>query len=300
MSSGGLNDSSLSLLGGISNSPNVTKTPKIEGLHNNALASLEGGFLTYEDLVGLGRIKPGKNKYGLKPGESRYGRDIGALLSAFGEADPTLAAYRKAVMQGIEGLDGPEGLPSDYKRTLLEDLRTSQASRGIIDSDTSAIEEAVRLSGGREAIRAQRLGEVQNYLAGVFNPAVGTVIPSIGQMLQGQMGSYGLNLQRDQTQLGYRIEQQKMATDFAGSAAGVLAFISDRRVKKNVELVAVEDGLNIYEFEYVGSYADSMPGRYRGVMADEVDYIPGAVIHGPDGYDLVDYSRISVKMVRVE
>lgn len=203
-----------------SNSPNIQQTPGIGGLYRESLSAMESGFLTYEQLVDMGRLKHAK-KAGLKPGESRYGRDIGALLASLGEADPTMAAYQRMMSQGLEGLDGPDGLPSDYKRTLLEDLRSSQASRGIIDSDTSALEEAVRLSGGREYIRAQRLGEVQNYLAGVFNPAMGAIIPSIGQMLQGSLGSYGLNLQADQTKLGYRTAQMGMIGDVAGTAIGV-------------------------------------------------------------------------------
>ena len=71
---------------------------------------------------------------------------------------------------------------------------------------------------------------------------------------------------------------------------------SDIRLKKNIVKVGVSDwGINIYEFEY-----KSKPGRFRGVMAQElVDTYPAALSVGQDGYYRVDYSVLDVPFEKV-
>lgn len=55
-------------------------------------------------------------------------------------------------------------------------------------------------------------------------------------------------------------------------------------------------GLKLYEF----SYLSDPKKRYRGVMADEVmEYMPDAVVHGLDGFMLVDYGRLGLTMAEV-
>jgi hypothetical protein len=87
--------------------------------------------------------------------------------------------------------------------------------------------------------------------------------------------------------------------NIAGSVMGMFKF-SDRRMKKNVERVGVEGGLPIYEFEYRGKLGKENPGRFRGVMADEVEpLIPSAVKHDKRGRAMVDYAQLGTKMSRV-
>ena len=77
---------------------------------------------------------------------------------------------------------------------------------------------------------------------------------------------------------------------------------SDIRVKENIELVDVlVDGINIYEFDYKPEFKDKAGhGRYRGVMADEVEQImPNAVGRDSDGYKTVHYSMLGIKMEEV-
>jgi hypothetical protein len=66
--------------------------------------------------------------------------------------------------------------------------------------------------------------------------------------------------------------------------------MSDRRLKDNIKLVKITDGIGVYEFNYKGQGV-----KYRGVMADEVAHIPGAVMRGADGFDRVDYSKLPVQ-----
>jgi len=77
---------------------------------------------------------------------------------------------------------------------------------------------------------------------------------------------------------------------------------SDIRVKENIEFVDIlMNGVNIYEFDYKPEFKDkSGYGRYRGVMADEVEQVmPQAVGRDSDGYKTVHYSMLGIKMEEV-
>jgi hypothetical protein len=76
------------------------------------------------------------------------------------------------------------------------------------------------------------------------------------------------------------------------AAAAALPFLSDRRLKKNIEKVGeAKDGLGIYEYEYT---FDPEATRYRGVMADEVKALrPEAYLPKFRGeYDGVNYAAL--------
>lgn len=82
-------------------------------------------------------------------------------------------------------------------------------------------------------------------------------------------------------------------------AAWIGAHPSDRRLKTNIAWVGVDErtGLNLYEFSYRG-----LPGRWRGVMADEVEQrYPDAVLTTDDGpaYKFVNYKALGMEMVPV-
>ena len=66
-------------------------------------------------------------------------------------------------------------------------------------------------------------------------------------------------------------------------------YLSDRRLKTNIEHIATRlDGLKVYVFEYVFE-----AGKHVGLMAQEVlDLYPDAVVERPDGYLMVDYSKV--------
>ena len=77
---------------------------------------------------------------------------------------------------------------------------------------------------------------------------------------------------------------------------------SDIRVKENIEFVDIlMDGINIYEFDYKPEFKDkSGHGRYRGVMADEVEQImPQAVVTDSNGYKYVHYDMLGIQMEQV-
>jgi Chaperone of endosialidase len=66
------------------------------------------------------------------------------------------------------------------------------------------------------------------------------------------------------------------------------AFISDRRLKKNIKRIGTHLlGIGMYSFDYL--YGESS----TGVMADEVEKVrPSAIIKHPSGYSMVDYGAL--------
>lgn len=105
----------------------------------------------------------------------------------------------------------------------------------------------------------------------------------LGSILNSQSSLYGDSLKSGGGGLG------DIAT-IVGAGAKLFG-PSDRRLKENIELVGVENGHNIYTFNYI-----SRPEtRYQGVMADEVaGILPEAVIYGADGMAAVNYGLIGV------
>jgi hypothetical protein len=72
---------------------------------------------------------------------------------------------------------------------------------------------------------------------------------------------------------------------------------SDIRTKENIKVIGkMNNGLNVYSFEYKKEFKDSEyagHGKFVGVMAQEVEkLIPEAVFVGSDGYKVVNYSLI--------
>lgn len=107
---------------------------------------------------------------------SRFGREFLDLEQQLTEraiqGDPLARAQREgalqltgAATQGLQDILSGE-LPADVRRTIEQDLRASQAARGVLDSGTAGVEEAARLAGGREFFRAQRLGQAAGILGG--------------------------------------------------------------------------------------------------------------------------------------
>lgn len=128
--------------------------------------------------------------------------------------------------------------------------------------------------------RAQQFGEL-GALGGFISPFQAS---PIGALSAGQTGA---------TPAGGGFQILGAAAGAASAAA-----VSDIRLKENIELVGVESGHNIYEFDYINKiYGD---GRFRGVMAQDVEKIkPEAVTTMDDGFKAVFYDMIGLKMEAV-
>lgn len=81
----------------------------------------------------------------------------------------------------------------------------------------------------------------------------------------------------------------------AGGVGTALALFSDRRLKENIVLVGTDKGFNIYEFKYIGK-----EGRYRGVMAQEVQEVNPEAVVEKEGHLAVHYDMIGLEMQKLE
>ena len=138
-------------------------------------------------------------------GPSQLAIGLSGYEKSLEDADPVFAAYKKTIMEGLN--TDENGLPADFARQLTETTRGAQAARGVLESDTSAIQEAVALMGGREAVRARRLGDVKEYLGGVLGGGLEALMPTIKDI-------YGGELQR-------AIETAKGRRESAAIGAGI-------------------------------------------------------------------------------
>lgn len=175
-----------------------------------AYRELENSMLSYNELVNMGRIKEGQRYAGLSGDQSRFSRALGGYQDALAASNPAFAKYRALMEQGMAGLE-TGGIPNDFRRSITENIRQAQASRGILDSDTAAIEEAVRLMGGQEAIRGQRINEINQYFGNILGPGINASMPSLGMELGIQNQNNQMDMQNYQNKIG-------IFSDIAGGA----------------------------------------------------------------------------------
>lgn len=189
---------------------------------DSSFTTAENYFLPYEELVRLGRLQPGQNPQNLLPGQSRFGRAISTYEDQLAAADPAFARYRQTIQHGLDGIENG-GIPDDLRRTITENLRSSQAQRGIIDSNVGAIEEAVRLAGGSEMVRAQRLAEQRAYFGDVTQGAIQSFLPTLGMNLGLQTNAQQFNQQRSQAGNAMLASQWGMGLNFGSDVIGAIA-----------------------------------------------------------------------------
>ncbi len=116
----------------------------------------------------------------------------------------------------------------------------------------------------------------------------------VGTGLQGLQGSGQLMADVYRTRMQGWSAQQNQSDPFAQIVGmGVGAAIntwSDRRLKKDIVLIGqLDNGLNLYEFEYVWGGP-----RVTGVMADEVEKIMPEAVMEIGGYKAVNYDMVGV------
>jgi len=157
------------------------------------------------------------------------------------------------------------------------------------------------LSAGNQALNAGQT-TMANY------GAMGNSMSQANQgALQGWNNVGTLGVQKYNADVNaYEAREKAAATSSAGfgSMVGSLAatgaklyLASDIRTKENIEVVGqLPNGLTVYEYEYKPEFKNRKyfgHGRFRGVMAHEVEHIPGAVFTIEDGYKVVDYSKVN-------
>lgn len=154
------------------------------GQLGQTFGEIENLTQSYDDLVRTGIIPAGSYYHGLSGGESRLGRAMGDYQETLGQ-DPVFAKYRDATLSRLQGIDS--GIPNDLRRSITEELRQSQAQRGIIDSNVGATEEVVRLMGGQESLTNARLDRANQYFRDVTSQAMNALLPNINTLYGGEL-----------------------------------------------------------------------------------------------------------------
>ena len=117
-------------------------------------------------------------------------------------------------------------------------------------------------------------------------------------IMAGADASRNLNYQKTQGLMAFaggQLEGERQVEQSYRNIFGKL-FGSDRKLKQNISLIGKSPkGINIYTFKYIDkSFGE---GTYQGVMSDEVP--SSAVIKHVNGYDMVDYSQLDVKFIKI-
>lgn len=147
--------------------------------------------------------------------------------------DPILSRLSKGAQQGLDKIFGGLGtagrLPDDLRQNFTQEIRRSFASRGIMDSPNAALGEAVRLAGGREAFRAQRIAQAAPFIsAGLslgsaparsFNPFQ-SFLPGPEALFGGQLQSRGIAAGVAGQNAQLRAQSQAATGQLLGSVIG--------------------------------------------------------------------------------
>ena len=179
-------------------------------------------------------------------------------------------------------------------RAQAEMQLQQQEASGFMKSDI------LRRQGAGQADMTQRGGEAmvqsaemqrQATLLGIEYGGMAGANAGVQAAYANQMAGFGYAAQMNSARMG-------MFGNIAGGvASGLGAWAgSDRKLKKNIKLIGYSpSGLKIYAFEYINKMFGE--GIFQGVMSDEIPQY--AVTKHKDGYDMVDYSKLEVKLKKI-
>jgi hypothetical protein len=239
-----------------------------------------------------------KSAFGIKAADERR------RMQSYG-IDPTSgrAAATENINSIMEAAVGSAA--ANRARTAAEQLGWAKKMDAIALTQgqfgNQATSTGLALSAGNQALNAGQT-TMANY------GAMGNSMSQANQgALQGWNNVGTLGVQKYNADVNaYEAREKAAATSSAGfgSMVGSLAatgaklyLASDIRTKENIEVVGqLPNGLTVYEYEYKPEFKNRKyfgHGRFRGVMAHEVEHIPGAVFTTEDGYKVVDYSKVN-------
>ena len=223
------------------------------------------------------------------------------------QLDPELKSQKEALATRLanQGIPiGSEAYNSEMNR--LERAQGDQLNALSLQSLQTGIQTA-------EAQRAARFNEISSLL-GRTQVGAGTNFGQYQSNYQGVdlMGAEQANLNRQSqySMLQQQLKGQLKAAQWqaAGSAIGGIAgglgsffkpAASDIALKTNIQFEnKFKNHLPIYTFEYINKKHGD--GRFEGVMAQDVEKTyPEAVGISPEGYKMVDYSKIGIEFRRI-
>lgn len=181
----------------------------------------------------------------------------------------------------IIGMDSTQSAIGEQQRSLSQAL----ASQGMRRSGYGA-KSAAQIPGQvAQSIEGQMTGRSQS-LFGVGEGAIGQQNEALSAMLQASDNKKFASDQRS-------AQRRSQNTQMAGMAIGLLA-LSDERLKDNIEPAGYLGKIPLIKWTW-NKIANSMGyhGEAKGVSAQRMlEIIPDAVVVGPHGYLMIDYSII--------
>ena len=241
-----------------------------------------------------------KSAFGIKAADERRRMQSYGIDPTSGRAAST--ENINAIMEAAVG-----SAAANRARTAAEQLGWAKKMDAIALTQgqfgNQATSTGLALSAGNQALNAGQT-TMANY------GAMGNSMSQANQgALQGWNNVGTLGVQKYNADVNaYEARTKAAAQESAGfgsmvgslAATGAKLYLaggSDIRTKENIEVVGqLPNGLTIYEYEYKPEFKNRKyfgHGRFRGVMAHEVEHIPGAVFTTEDGYKVVDYSKVN-------
>lgn len=184
-------------------------------------------------------------------------------------------------------------------RTLIKDkglaLKADAINMGKGLASSTAAAYGIGTNAGNSAVANNASGNANFYAnQGVMGQGYNGAIGANSSSANILNNLYGNQLS------AWSAKQQANATSAAGmgqmvGTMGAMAMMSDERLKTNIQKVGqLDNGLALYTYEFKDEFKDEFGhGKQFGVMAQEVEKVlPDAIIERPDGYKMVDYSKV--------
>lgn len=252
----------------------VTKSPYYQ-LSNN-MEPTKNRFEGYESPYSYGDQKSFLDEI--------YGQYEDEINQQAGEAtaDLTQDATQRMLSRGIQGgsvvEDTLSGIGSEVnknKLNVLGNLKAKKAQSNLGLMDTFNTRDFATTQGAQSV-------DLQNFI---------NQMQKLGLLSDIKFKQEYLDLQKE-NQEGFWDDFMEVLKTGGAIAAPIIA--SDIRVKENISKVGLENGFNIYDFNYIGD-----PRRFRGVMADEVEMARPDAVTTINGIKHVYYDKIGIKFQEV-
>ncbi len=251
--------------------------------------------------VGGGKEDPGKKQLAQVLGvynkaKGQQALDLGIAANQGREGVNSIKSGYAAAKKNISGigLAGKTDILNQGKKAQAA-TQANEVARGFGGSNIAA-GKSQQVTQDTQSQLAHLDEQIAQLMAGLNvgeAGAVGGGQMSLSQLLSGQSGQKtDLAAQIAQAIAGVQHSDPNAWMGNVAQLGSAALIASDERLKRRFTLVGETDGIPIWEFEYRRRLADRFPGRYRGVRAQDVRHIPGAVIECPNGFLVVDYSML--------
>lgn len=231
------------------------------------------------------------------------GEQFGAAERGFGEQQAQASQsdeQRAAAMQEMLGIGGQQfqqGLAAGSQ----QDQQRQQAGQEQLAFGQNRFSEQMQAANYQNTLRQQQIAEemqrrgfsLNEIQALISGQQVGMPnMPSFSNATRPEaLQSLNAAQMTGQANLdAYNAQQQGLQGLLSGGMNAAMMF-SDRRLKRNIfKLRTDEKGINWYSYRY---FFDDVQKVRIGVMADEVEHIPGVVYTHPSGFKMVNYERLA-------